>query len=88
MQAAVVPIRSTLLVVALTMFGLSGFAADAGASAPPTTYYVALGDSLSTGGGATPGHSYVDNVYAHAGVDHPRTADSRTFVARETRPRG
>ena len=65
MQAAVVPIRSTLLVVALTMFGLSGFAADAGASSPPTTYYVALGDSLSTGGGATPGHSYVDNVYAH-----------------------
>ena len=47
------------------MFGLSGFAAGAGASSPPTTYYVALGDSLSTGGGATPGHSYVDDVYAH-----------------------
>jgi lysophospholipase L1-like esterase len=28
-------------------------------------YYVALGDSLSTGGGATPGHSYVDDVYAY-----------------------
>src|SRR5689334_20833497 len=29
-------------------------------------YYVALGDSLADGGGATPGHSYVDDVYAAA----------------------
>ena len=66
MRGAVAPIRATLLVVALAMFGLSGFAAGrAGASSPPTTYDVALGDSLSTGGGATPGDSYVDDVYAH-----------------------
>ena len=66
MRGAVAPIRSTLLVVALAMFGLSGFAVGrAGGSSPPTTYYVALGDSLSTGGGATPGNSYVDDIYAH-----------------------
>src|ERR1700746_3670838 len=64
MKAAVTPIGSTVLVVALAMFGLSGFA-PAGATSPPTTYYVALGDSLSTGGGATPGHSYVNDVYVH-----------------------
>jgi lysophospholipase L1-like esterase len=65
MRGAVAPIRSTLLVSALATFGLSAFAASAGASSPPTTYYVALGDSLSTGGGATSGHSYVDDLYAH-----------------------
>src|SRR5215469_12965827 len=32
----------------------------------PTRYYVALGDSLATGGGATPGHGYVDDVFASA----------------------
>jgi len=65
MRGAIAPIRSTFLVVALAMFGLSSLAVGAGASSPPTTYYVALGDSLSTGGGATPGHSYVDDVYTH-----------------------
>ena len=34
------------------------------AASPPTVYYLALGDSLSTGGGADPGQSYVDDVYA------------------------
>ncbi len=29
-----------------------------------TRYYVALGDSLSTGAGATPGHGYVDDLFA------------------------
>ena len=67
MRGAVFPIRSTLMVAALSMFGLSGLAGGArgaGASSAPT-YYVALGDSLSTGGGATLGHSYVDDIYAH-----------------------
>ena len=65
MRAAVASISSILLVVALPLLGPSGFVAGAGASSPPTTYYVALGDSLSTGGGATPGNSYVDDIYAH-----------------------
>jgi lysophospholipase L1-like esterase len=38
-------------------------APSASASAP---YYVALGDSLSTGGGATPGHGYVYDVVGWA----------------------
>jgi lysophospholipase L1-like esterase len=36
------------------------------AKGSPTRYYVALGDSLATGGGATPGHGYVDDVFASA----------------------
>jgi lysophospholipase L1-like esterase len=39
-------------------------ATSAPASTPPTVYYLALGDSLATGGGSTPGHSYVDDIYA------------------------
>jgi lysophospholipase L1-like esterase len=35
-------------------------------AAPSPTYYVALGDSLSTGGGATAGQGYVDQVFAFA----------------------
>jgi lysophospholipase L1-like esterase len=42
-----------------------GTAASAAPATPPTTYYLALGDSLSTGGGATPGSGYVNDVYAH-----------------------
>jgi lysophospholipase L1-like esterase len=38
---------------------------------PPTRYYVALGDSLSTGGGATPGHGYVNDVFAFASRSIP-----------------
>lgn len=34
-----------------------------GLARPPVRYYVALGDSLATGGGATPGHGYVYDVY-------------------------
>ncbi len=30
----------------------------------PTVYYLALGDSLSTGGGAGPGLGYVNDIYA------------------------
>ncbi len=33
---------------------------------PATRYYLALGDSLSTGGGATPGQGYVNDVFAFA----------------------
>lgn len=48
-----------------------GFAGAAGATvgspqSSPTRYYLALGDSLSTSGGATPGHGYVDDVFAFA----------------------
>jgi lysophospholipase L1-like esterase len=59
---------STVLVLALAMAMVAapvGAAAGATPAAAPTTYYLALGDSLSTGGGATPGESYVDDVYAH-----------------------
>jgi hypothetical protein len=36
-----------------------------------TRYYLALGDSLSTGGGATPGHGYVDDVFGFASRSIP-----------------
>ena len=66
MRTAIASVASTMLVLALALLlGPSGFVADAGAVTPPTTYYLALGDSLSTGGGATAGHSYVDDIYAH-----------------------
>ncbi len=40
-----------------------GGTASAVPSSPSTVYYLALGDSLSTGGGADPGLGYVDDVY-------------------------
>ena len=46
-------------------------AISAQASTPPTVYYLALGDSLSTGGGSTPGHSYVDDIYAQLSQNIP-----------------
>jgi lysophospholipase L1-like esterase len=46
-------------------------ATSAQASTPPAVYYLALGDSLSTGGGSTPGHSYVDDIYAQLSRDIP-----------------
>ena len=55
-------------VVALLMVPM---ATSARASTPPTVYYLALGDSLSTGGGSTPGHSYVDDIYAQLSQDIP-----------------
>lgn len=61
MRTKIGVIGSTLIVLALAVLGPG---AGAGAATPPTTYYLALGDSLSTGGGATPGASYVDDVYA------------------------
>jgi lysophospholipase L1-like esterase len=64
LRAKFCTIGSVLLVLALALIGPLGAGASAGAASPPTTYYLALGDSLSTGGGATPGASYVDDIYA------------------------
>ena len=62
MRAKQVLISSALVVLALMMFGPTGIAQ--GATTPtPTTYYLALGDSLSTGVGATSGQGYVDDIY-------------------------
>lgn len=63
MQRKFASISSILMILALAAMGLSGIA-GATTAAPPTTYYLALGDSLSTGGGATAGASYVDDLYA------------------------
>ncbi len=52
--------------LSLGMTALIGVVGGTTSSATtPTTYYLALGDSLSTGGGATPGSGYVNDVYAH-----------------------
>ena len=64
MQSKFASISSILMVLALAVIGLSGVVAGATTAAPATTYYLALGDSLSTGGGATAGASYVDDLYA------------------------
>ena len=71
MRPTVASIGSILLVMALSLLGPYGFVARAGGVSPPTTYYLALGDSLSSGGGATAGHSYVDDVYAAEKVKIP-----------------
>ena len=57
-------ISSALMVLSLAMFESAGIAQGATTAQPPTTYYLALGDSLSTGVGATSGQGYVDDVYA------------------------
>ncbi len=57
-------IGSALMVLSLAMFEPAGIAQGATTTQPPTTYYLALGDSLSTGVGATSGQGYVDDVYA------------------------
>jgi lysophospholipase L1-like esterase len=56
---------------AIACAGLTG---TAGAAAVKTRYYLALGESLATGGGATPGHSYVDDVFAFASRSIPGLA--------------
>jgi lysophospholipase L1-like esterase len=61
---AIGAVASLLAVSALVQGAVTGPTRASAASAPPVTYYLALGDSLSTGGGATPGHGYVDDVYA------------------------
>jgi hypothetical protein len=44
---------------------LTAVGAPPSSAAPATTtaYYLALGDSLATGGGATTGQSYVDDIF-------------------------
>jgi lysophospholipase L1-like esterase len=54
----------SLAVLALTVVVPSEVMAGATTTTPSTTYYLALGDSLSTNGGATAGHAYVDDLYA------------------------
>lgn len=49
----------------------SGAAVEPQGATPPTSYYLALGDSLSTGGGADPGLGYVDDIYAQVSRDVP-----------------
>jgi lysophospholipase L1-like esterase len=57
---AVLALTAVLAVTALPG-GPLGSGARADASATP--YYLALGDSLATGGGATAGESYVDDIF-------------------------
>jgi lysophospholipase L1-like esterase len=64
MRATFAVSASAVMALAIALIGPLGSASGAGAATPPTTYYLALGDSLSTGGGATSGASYVDDVYA------------------------
>ena len=64
MRAKQALISSALMALALVMVGPTGAAGGATTAQPPTTYYLALGDSLSTGGGATSGQGYVNDVYA------------------------
>jgi lysophospholipase L1-like esterase len=63
MRTTFAVIGSSVMVLAVALIGFIGIEVGAGA-ATPTTYYLALGDSLSTGGGATSGASYVDDAYA------------------------
>ena len=62
MRAKQASITCSLAVLALAMVGPATSAAGATAAPPPTTYYLALGDSLSTGGGADPGMGYVNDI--------------------------
>jgi lysophospholipase L1-like esterase len=59
-----------VLVLSLLSFADRARAA-ASPSVPTTRYYLALGDSLATGGGATPGHSYVDDVFGFTSASIP-----------------
>src|SRR5262249_6465569 len=54
--------RLALLAAVLTLATLGIAPAQATTSAP--TYYLALGDSLASGGGVPAGHSYVNDIYA------------------------
>jgi lysophospholipase L1-like esterase len=56
-----------MLLVALVATGaMAGLPASPSAATSSGPYYLALGDSLSTGGGATPGNGYVEDIYAQA----------------------
>ena len=62
MRAKQASITCSLAVLVLAMVGPAIPAAGATGAPPPTTYYLALGDSLSTGGGADPGMGYVNDI--------------------------
>jgi lysophospholipase L1-like esterase len=64
MHTKSVLISSALMVLSLAMLQPTKIAQGATTAQPPTNYYLALGDSLSTGVGATSGQGYVDDVYA------------------------
>jgi len=73
-------LRLLTIVSALTTAGVLGFAgiaqaptaAAAAAAVAPTQYYVALGDSLGAGTGAsTAANDYVNLVYQHELASHP-----------------
>ena len=59
------------LCLALIPLVVAGAPQSGASAAPPTRYYLALGDSLSTGGGADPGHSYVDDIYSQLSTHNP-----------------
>lgn len=66
----------TVALVAVTMVapraGGASVAHAAGSVAPPAAYYVAMGDSMAAGVGASdPAHDYVDVVYQHELVRYP-----------------
>ncbi|HEY7440261.1 MAG TPA: GDSL-type esterase/lipase family protein [Acidimicrobiia bacterium] len=50
--------------LALALAAMTMGTAPARAATPAPTYYLALGDSLASGGGTPKGHAYVDDVYA------------------------
>ena len=68
--AAVLGVCAAVVACSLAFGSVAGAAAGAPSSSP-TRYYVALGDSLATGGGATPGHGYVDDVFAFSKRSRP-----------------
>jgi lysophospholipase L1-like esterase len=51
-----------VVLAALSFAGVAAAVPTAGATTAPTVYYLALGDSLSTGGGADPGQGYVNDI--------------------------
>lgn len=62
----------TLTLAALAAGAVLAGAPAAGASrAPAPVYYVAMGGSLSTGTGATPGHGYVDDIMRAETPNYP-----------------
>ena len=47
------------------------YARSGAGAAPPSRFYLALGDSLATGGGAGSGHGYVNDIYSRLSTDVP-----------------
>jgi lysophospholipase L1-like esterase len=57
-------IAAAVVVLLASVIPTAGAGSTTLSSPTPTVYYVALGDSLSTGGGAGPGLGYVNDIYA------------------------